>query len=81
MTLTAYHDDPARVPFHTLVREGQGFAIGPSRYMSGTGWVPDPSGVGRCSCGETSAALPSKAARKRWHRSHKADVLARRSHG
>ena len=33
-------------------------------------------GVGLCSCGATSEVLASDAARKRWHREHKAAVVA-----
>jgi hypothetical protein len=29
----------------------------------------------RCECGEWSPELPSTAARQRWHRDHKNDVL------
>lgn len=40
-----------------------------SRLWNGTGH-------GRCECGGRSPELPSTAARKRWHREHKAQVLA-----
>jgi hypothetical protein len=54
---------------HTLILEGaaMGMGISPS-----TG-----SGVGGCSCGARSPELPSRAARKRWHKDHKAEVRAR----
>ena len=32
-------------------------------------------GFGKCSCGLSSERLGSNAARKRWHKQHKADVL------
>lgn len=35
------------------------------------------AGAARCTCGGRSPDLPSDGARKRWHRRHKADVLAR----
>lgn len=39
-------------------------------------------GKGRCSCGVTSEwELPTTAARQRWHRIHKGDVLAARKNG
>jgi hypothetical protein len=36
------------------------------------GW--SRTGRGECSCGERSPVLESNAARKRWHREHKAEV-------
>ena len=39
---------------------------------NGTGGV----GSAKCSCGELSPVLPSGAARKRWHREHKAALAA-----
>jgi len=34
-------------------------------------------GRAKCECGELSEALPSGAARRRWHADHKADVSSR----
>lgn len=57
-----------RVKGHTLPFEGRVRSV--YRYGSGPGH-------GRCSCGAASAdMLPSTAARQRWHRQHKSDVLA-----
>lgn len=47
---------------HTLLFEGE--AIGQS-------WHKNGPGSGKCSCGEMSPELPTRAARKRWHREHK----------
>lgn len=40
---------------------------------TGTGGV----GIGVCSCGELSPILSTAAARKQWHREHKAQARAR----
>lgn len=70
------------VPGHTLVREGARHHADGDPF---TIWDPDyadeshsPEGHGKCSCGEVSDLLPSKAARKRWHRDHKHAVKATR---
>lgn len=54
-----------RVAGHTLRNEGQAY--------DAAGWRTR-IGVGRCSCGEESPVLDSNAARKRWHREHKAQI-------
>lgn len=36
----------------------------------------DREGHGRCACGDFSEHLSDRAARKRWHRKHKAPVVA-----
>jgi len=54
---------------HTLLFEGS--ALGHD--SSGCG-----AGVGGCSCGERSPELPNRAARKRWHKEHKAAIVADR---
>lgn len=56
----------ARVPGHTLWHEG--------RILTYHGWGSG-EGKGLCSCGEQSPALPTTAARQRWHREHKQAVL------
>lgn len=63
----------ARVSGHTLRDEGAVYtAEGHRRYLQNlTGY-----GHGMCSCGALSPVLPSRSARKRWHREHKAEVLA-----
>ena len=58
---------------HTLFNEGELF------YELGK---LNRSGNGECSCGAISEVLPSTAARQRWHREHKAEVVARgKPHG
>lgn len=54
---------------HHLLFEGA--ALGQSFNRTG-------SGIGGCSCGARSEELPTRAARKRWHKDHKAGVLASR---
>jgi len=51
---------------HTLLFEGA--ALGKFYDKCGTG-------EGGCSCGARSKELPSRAARQRWHKKHKAEVL------
>lgn len=59
------------VPGHGLQFEGRA-------YDDDARWVLyGKTGRGLCSCGELSPVLPSIAARKRWHREHKAEVKAR----
>jgi hypothetical protein len=52
---------------HSLYREGHpaGFSLG----YTGIG-------KGKCSCGALSEDLPSNAARQRWHRQHKEEIIA-----
>lgn len=59
---------------HGLVSEGAAFRDDRSRLR----WN-SVSGVGRglCSCGVLSPVCASAAERKRWHRSHKAEVAGR----
>ena len=62
-----------QIPGHGLHAEGKPF-IGDGR----GGWTrPDWGiGYGLCSCGEASPEqLDSDAARKRWHREHKEQVI------
>ena len=54
---------------HALLFEGE--ALGNRFNRTGPG-------VGGCTCGVHSEELPSRAARKRWHKEHKAGVLAAR---
>jgi hypothetical protein len=63
-----------RVSGHTLHSEGAAFKFDGRFAYSDTGW-----GLGKCSCGVLSEMLPSRNARKRWHREHKAAVLAEKS--
>jgi hypothetical protein len=51
---------------HTLLFEG--------RCIDGFRWGVGGEGPAGCSCGERSPVLPSGAARKRWHRRHKAAI-------
>jgi hypothetical protein len=53
---------------HTLLFEGQ--ALGRSHDRCGRG-------IGGCTCGERSEELPNRASRKRWHKQHKAEVIAK----
>lgn len=57
------------VPGHHLPFEGKTKAQW--MYRSGVA-----SGSTKCSCGVESPVLPTIAARQRWHREHKLDVLA-----
>lgn len=55
---------------HTLLFEGQAFGSDGKllpRYPS--------MGMAKCSCGMLSESLDSNAARKCWHKQHKAEVL------
>lgn len=52
-----------RLAGHELRNEGR--VYDPHGYVQSTG-------VSRCSCGDLSPVLESAAARKRWHREHKA---------
>lgn len=62
-----------QIPGHGLQAKGKPFIGGPGHWRR-PGWG---IGYGLCSCGEASPEqLDSDAARKRWHRQHKADVLA-----
>lgn len=63
-----------RIKGHTLVAEGDPH----DRFGIPTWTYGGPvTGSGRCRCGVQSEPLPTTAARKRWHREHKAEVLAR----
>jgi hypothetical protein len=63
-----------RVGHHTLEWEGAPHdKRGHRLFGEGRGAV----GYGKCFCGVLSPdELPSAAARKRWHRQHKLDILA-----
>ena len=67
-----------RLPGHGLWSEGWPVDATPGHWP---GWRQRQhrSGRGRglCECGEMSPELDSAAARKRWHRDHKAAVRAR----
>lgn len=63
----------ALVPGHTLRYEGN--AYNPNGQMKYR--FNDPVGHAKCSCGALSPELPSRAARKRWHKQHKAEVLSK----
>lgn len=54
-----------RIRGHGLLREGR---TGSSRHSVS-------SGQATCECGERSPELPSTAARQRWHREHKAELV------
>lgn len=56
---------------HGLLAEGAGFREDGVRLRPYTVGGP---GRARCACGAMSDELPSAAARKRWHRVHKALV-------
>lgn len=55
-----------RIAGHGLRHEG--------RHWTAAGYVSGGMAPGVCECGEKSAPLPSAAARKRWHRDHKAEI-------
>lgn len=57
---------------HTLLFEGDAFGSkgGPALGR------PTGAGSGKCSCGALSGELANRAARKRWHREHKLEVVA-----
>lgn len=63
------------IPGHKLSSEGAPFSAkgrrtGRIQSTGGTGWA-------KCHCGALSeTALPSAAARRRWHRQHKAAIIA-----
>lgn len=62
-----------RVTGHALVSEGAPHDINGCRL----GWQGTfGRGRAKCSCGALSDVLPSGYQRKRWHREHKAEVLA-----
>ena len=52
---------------HTLSMEGQP-----------VGYARNGPGQGICSCRQLSPVLPTNAARKRWHKQHKDEILAAR---
>ncbi len=52
---------------HSLLFEGK--TPGAIRWTGG-------EGPGKCSCGVLSPSLPTTGARQRWHKEHKAEVLA-----
>lgn len=60
-----------RVKGHYLIGEGESFFGDGSRIWGRRSGM----GCGKCSCGALSEKLPSDAARKRWHRQHKEEVL------
>ena len=67
-----------RVAGHSLLWDGaphndQGQRIAHVYLMEKGG-----EGRGKCSCGTLSDVLPSKGARQRWHKEHKAEVVAER---
>jgi hypothetical protein len=67
------------IPGHGLINEGVGYEPGHSaeKYLRRYWTMPhDVNGVAVCRCGMTSPPLPSNAARKRWHKDHKASLLA-----
>lgn len=63
---------------HGLINEGTGYEPGwpPEAYLRRF-WTMahDRGGVAVCWCGAISDPLPSDAARKRWHRDHKANLM------
>lgn len=68
----------AVVPGHWLVSEGEGCnADGHAQYSlrADESYVEGPFDRGKCGCGKVSPPLPSKNARRRWHRVHKAALL------
>jgi hypothetical protein len=57
---------------HALIREGWPHdSFGQAYYNTAVS-----QGKAKCSCGTLSGYLPSTAARQRWHRVHKLEVLA-----
>lgn len=73
-----------RVKGHALINEGVGYPPGLSGEQIVKRWAfisHDLAGVGVCHCGAKSGPLPSDAARKRWHREHKAEVFVCESCG
>lgn len=60
----------ARVSGHALWHEGAAYYDDGSRIVYGD----RSAGRAKCECGEMSEALPSGAARRRWHAQHKLDV-------
>lgn len=60
---------PRRLAGHSLPNEGRVHDGHGQGYTNGPGRV-------QCSCGEHSPELPNTAQRRKWHRQHKADVLA-----
>lgn len=63
------------VPGHKLRNEGAGYNSRGVMYLL-AGQYDDRPNRGKCSCGALSEPQPSDAARKRWHREHKIEVLA-----
>lgn len=64
---------------HGLLNEGVGYPPGIRDLVQRYRYIfHDPRGVGGCSCGAISPPLPSNAARKRWHKAHKAEIVAAR---
>lgn len=59
-----------RISGHGLLHEG--------RVHSSGYWVGGAPGIGECSCGKKSEELPTAAARRRWHKAHKAEVVEQR---
>jgi hypothetical protein len=56
-----------RVSGHGLQREGRAFD-------EAGNYTGQPTGYGRCECGEMSVLLDSTSARQRWHIQHKQEV-------
>lgn len=66
----------SRLAGHGLLHEGWPFIGTKIRATNNTG-----PGMGKCECGAMSEMVPTRAARKRWHRDHKADIRARADAG
>lgn len=63
---------PRIVPGHTLRFEGRAFVVNENgKNVFARGW----HGRGLCSCGALGPMVTTVAARKRWHREHKAEVV------
>lgn len=65
----------ARVTGHTLRSEGAAYDDHGRRINPATIDPYSGAGRGKCSCGALSDVLDSGAARKRWHRQHKAEQV------
>lgn len=65
-----------RVSGHTLRNEGAAFERRDGHHYRINVWSTFGDGYGLCSCGARSPILSSGGARKRWHREHKAEILA-----
>jgi hypothetical protein len=67
-----------RVAGHSLEWEGAPHNEHGSRIQRAYPMEKGGEGRGKCSCGTLSDVLPSKSARQRWHKDHKAEVVAER---